>query len=199
MEGLRYVMGHPVLRPTVLITVLMNIVLFPYMHMVPVVARDVLHVGPLLMGTLSGAPGVGSLVGAIGIASATNIRRHSILYLGGSAVTFVALMLFAVSKWYSASLLALLLLGLGASGFATMQTTIIILVSREDMRGKALGVVSLAIGASPFGSLLVGFVAAQAGVSFALGLNAGIGLSGMALFILLAPALRRPITAHQRE
>ena len=189
--GLRYVIGHRTLRATVLVTLLMNLLMFPYFHMVPVIARDVLHVGPALMGMLQSGSGLGSLAGALLIASAFNIRHHGRLYLGGSIVTTVALLLFSASRWYTASLAALVVLGLGTAGFGTMQASLVMLVSREEMRGKALGVVSLAIGAAPLGALAMGAVASAVSPSFALGMSATVGLASLALVWLLMPSLRQ--------
>ena len=84
MIGIRYVRRHPILLATVLITVVMNMLLFPYFAIAQVVARDVLHVGAGLMGLLLAGDGLGSLVGAFVIASAINIRYHGRLFMSGS-------------------------------------------------------------------------------------------------------------------
>ena len=190
--GLRYVAGHRVLRSMLVITVLMNLLMFPYMQMVPVMARDVLGVGPGLMGILQAGSGVGSLVGAVFIASALNIRYHGRLYLAGSGFSFAALLVFSVSRWYSVSLPTLVAMGIGVAAFATMQTSMTMLMVNDEMRGKALGVVSLAIGAGPFGALLLGAVANLTGISSALEMNAAAGLVCVGLVGLLMPVLRQP-------
>ena len=189
--GLRYVADHRVLRSMLVITVLMNLLMFPYMQMVPVMARDVLRVGPDLMGILQAGSGVGSLFGAVFIASVLNIKYHGRIYLVGSGFSFAALLLFSVSTWYSVSLPTLVAMGLGMAAFATMQTSMTMLVSTEEMRGKALGAVSLAIGAGPFGALLLGAVANLTSIGVALELNAVVGLVCVSLVALLMPALRQ--------
>jgi MFS family permease len=190
-QGLQYVGSHPALRATLMVTVLMNLFLFPYMHIVPVIARDVLHVGAGLMGLLQATAGLGSLVGALVIASAVNIRYHGRLYVGGSLVAMLALMLFSFSPWYLLSVPALLLLGVGAAGFTTMQSTLVMLLSNKEMRGTALGTVSLAIGAMPLGSMIVGAVATAQSPSLALALNASAGILGLVLIGVFMPTLRR--------
>ncbi len=194
VEGVRYVWGHAALRATITVTVLMNLLMFPYQHMVPVISRDVLNMGPGPMGVLMAGAGLGAMIGAVLVASATNIQHHGRLYIGGSTISFAALLLFASSQWYSLSLPALILLGLGTAGFSTMQASIVMFVARRDVRGKALGVVSMAIGTSPIGALIEGAVADWQGPGFALGLNAAVGLVCMALVATLLPALRRPMT-----
>jgi MFS family permease len=93
----------------------------------------------------------------------------------------------------------LLVLGLGTGAFGTMQSTIVILVAREEMRGRALGVVAVAIGVSPFGSLLVGGVAAAVSPSFAVGLNGGLALGFLLLIGMLMPSILRRIDIERPQ
>lgn len=191
--GLRYVAGQPVLRAMVLITIAMNLLMFPYANIVPVVARDGLGVGPGLMGVLLAAPGLGSVIGAVIVASTVTIARPGRIFVAGSLLTFIALALFALSDWYMISLAILVCMGIGAAGFATMQSSMTMLVADEDMRGKALGVVSLAIGSGPFGALLIGATASLLGPGYALAVNAVVGAIWVVLVGLLLPSLTRPI------
>ena len=197
-RGLRYVGKDPILRAVVAVTVLMNVALFPYQHMVPVMARDVLNVGPGLMGVLLAVDGLGAMIGAVAIASAPNIRYHGRLYVGGTVLALSALLLFAMSSGYLVSLAVLFVLGIGAGVFSSIQGAMVVLVAPEQQRGRALGVISLAIGTGPFGALLVGVVANVKGPAFALGLNAAAGLAIAAVVALLMPAIRRPILADAR-
>ena len=187
-EGLRYVRESNVILATVLVTVLMNLLLFSYVQMLPVIARDVLGLGPGLMGTLAASEGFGALIGAVVIAS-TNIRYHGRVYLGGSMVGLIAVIAFSVSRSYFLSLPVLIVLGLGTSGFGTMQAIIIILMAREDMRGRALGVMSIAIGAGPLGALMIGGIASATSAPFAVGLQGALGIISLLLVALLMPSL----------
>jgi MFS family permease len=182
-----------------MITVLMNLLLFPYQQMVPVIARDILDVGPGLMGVLMSAEGIGALFGAVAIASSGNLKFQGRVYMAGSMLAMTALLLFSFSHWYALSLPLLMVMGLGAAGFGTMQATIVMLVAREEMRGRALGVTSLAIGTMPLGALMIGGVASAVSPTFAIGLNASLGLVLIALVGLLAPSLRQRIVPHEGQ
>ena len=70
-----------------------------------------------------------------------------------------------------------------------MQSTLIMLSAREEMRGRALGVLSLAIGSGPFGSLLIGAIASTVHPVFAVRMHALLGLICLALITLLLPAI----------
>ena len=65
VAGLREARDQPVIRAVLIITIIMNGLMFPYQQMLPVFARDVLRVGPELLGLLVAADGVGALIGAI--------------------------------------------------------------------------------------------------------------------------------------
>ena len=142
-----------------------------------------------MMGILQGAEGFGALLGAAAIASAVSLNYHGRIFSGGSLLTLLALLLFSISRWYIVSLPTLLILGLGMAGFGTMQSTIVMLVAKEEIRGRALGIVSLAIGAGPFGSLFLGAMASAVSPIFALRLNALLGLILLALVSLLLPSI----------
>ncbi len=192
-DGIRYVAGHRTLRAMVLITVLANLLLFPYMHMVPVMARDVLGVGPVLMGLLQSAPGLGSFAGAIGIASLPAVSHHGRIMLGGTLTAFAFLLLFSQSTVYALSLPTLLVMGIGVSGFGSMQASMTMLLAPREMRGKALGVVSLAIGSGPFGVLIVSSVANEYGPAMAIGAIAVAGIILVGLGGASMPAIRARI------
>ena len=133
------------------------------------------------------------------VASAVNIRYHGRLYMGGVMLSLLALLLFSFSRWYSLSLPTLLVYGLGAGVFTTMQPTVVMLLSTEEMRGKALGIISLAIGTGLLGHPFVGTVADAAGISFAIGLNATIGLTCLVLIGLFMPSLRQRILPEEQS
>ena len=188
-QGFGYVWGHSTLRAVVLITVFMNLLLFPYQQLIPVVAEEVLMVGATLMGLLLAVEGFGALIGSTLIASASNMTHHGRVYFGGSMLGLLMLLLFSFSEWYGASLALMLALGLGTAGFGTMQATIILLVARDDMRGRGLGIITLAIGAGPIGALLIGAVAERMGAPIALTINAVLGIATVGLTGLLLSSL----------
>ena len=189
-QGFRYVRGQNVILATVLVTALMNLLMFPYQQMAPVIARDTLNVGPGLMGVLLAAEGVGSMVGAFTIASFSGFRYLGRVYVGGTMLSMVCLLAFSFSRHYGLSLAVLVVLGLGGAAFGTMQATIVILTARTEMRGRALGIISLAIGMMPLGSLMLGGIATATSPTFAIGLFSVVGLVLVGTVFALMPVLR---------
>ena len=189
-EGFKYAFSNQTIVAVIVITVFMNLLLFPYMQMVTVVSKNILHVGPLLMGILMASDGLGALVGSTLIASRNKMLYHGRFFLYGSILSLIALTVFSMSTWYLLSLPLLLILGIGTSGFGTMQSAIVLLVSRPEIRGRALGVVTLAIGAGPIGSLVVGAVSEWIGPADALLFNSILGLILVCLSGLFFPSIR---------
>ena len=189
MEGFAYVKTDPIIMTVIWITLIINLLLFSYTTMVPILARDVLHVDPALMGALQAGEGLGALVGSMLIASRVTMNYHGRIYVGGSLLSLLGLLMFSMSRWYIVSFLAMLFLGLGTAGFATMQSAIVMLVAKRDMRGRALGVLSLAIGAGPLGMLIVGAVAESVSPVFALRVNALLGIVLLSLITLCMPSI----------
>ena len=192
-EGFKYAFSNQTIVAVIVITVFMNLLLLPYMQMVTVVSKNILHVGPLLMGILMASDGLGALVGSTLIASRNKMLYHGRFFLYGSILSLIALTVFSMSTWYLLSLPLLLILGIGTSGCGTMQSAIVLLVSRPEIRGRALGVVTLAIGAGPIGSLVVGAVSEWIGPADALLFNSILGLILVCLSGVFFPSIRGQI------
>lgn len=106
-------------------------------------------------------------------------------------VAMAFLFAFALIDWYPGAVLALMMAGMGIAGFATMQSTLVMVAAGPEMRGRALGMMSMAIGALPFGLIGVGLIAQEIGASGAVMISAGTGLAGIALWMLRHPEVHR--------
>ena len=191
VTGLKYVAGRHTLLATVAIAFVINVTVTPYVNMTPVMARDVLMVPPELMGLLLSGHGMGALVGALLVASAVTIRYHGRVYIAGSMLLLLAVLVFSVSRSYALSLAVVVIAGLGNAGFNTMQMSLTMLLPRDGMRGAALGAMSLGIGGGPIGMLITGFVANALGAPTALSINAVVGIGALSMIALLVPSMRR--------
>ena len=191
ITGLKYVAGRHTLLATVAIAFVINLTVTPYVNMTPVMARDVLMVSPELMGILLSGHGMGALVGSLLVASAVAIRYHGRVYIAGSMLLLAAVLVFSISRSYALSLAVVAIAGLGNAGFNTMQMSLTMLLPRDEMRGAALGAMSLGIGGGPVGMLITGVVANSAGAPTALSINAVVGIAALSLIAILVPSMRR--------
>lgn len=181
--GLHYALQNRVVLGVLATTVIMNALAFSYVQLLPVVARDHLQVGPALIGLLASADGLGTLIAAIGLAALGSIRQQGRVFLLGSMLELISLIAFALSPWYGLSFVLLMIVGMGNAGFSTMQSTIILLSAAPGMRGRAVGILGLCIGATPLGLLELGAIASLVSAPVAIGLNA------MAALFLLWPIM----------
>jgi hypothetical protein len=184
-EGLREVQVRPPILRVLAITVVMNALVFPYQQMLPVFARDVLAVGPGLLGLLVAAEGAGALAGSLAIAARRHLAAHARLFAGASLAAAGGLFAFALSPAYPLSLALQVAIGAAESGFGTMQSAIVLLAAPEQARGRAMGILSMCIGTQPLGSLWAGFLTARVGAPAATATDAAL-----ALLLMLPVGLR---------
>ena len=89
----------------------------------------------------------------------------------------------------------LVLSGIGQAGFSTMQSSIMMLASPPDMRGRMMGLLSVCIGLGhPVGGLIVGTMAGAFTVPLAISVNAAAGLGLLLPAMAVTPLLWRPLT-----
>jgi MFS family permease len=177
--GLREARGNRAILGVLVVTVLMNTLVFPYQQMLPVFARDVLRVGPVPLGLLVAAQGLGALVSSIVIGFRAGQVRQGRLFVGSSLTGALLLLAFAASPWYLLSLGLQFAIGITDSGFGTMQSAIVLLAAPERTHGRVMGILSACIGSQPLGSVWIGFVASNLGAPLATGLNAALAAALM--------------------
>ncbi len=172
----------------VLVTAAFNFFGWPFIQMVPVIARDIIHVGEVQYGFLLSSLGFGALVGAAIIASVQPTKKGNV-YTMGSGLLMVAATAYAWSPWYPLALGWMFVAGVGLAGFATMQPVIPMEAVEPDQRGRAMGAIVLGIGLQAPGMLLMGvigeFVGPREGVTYV----ALVGLVSILLLRRIFPAL----------
>ena len=192
--GLRFVVSSRLILAVILITIVANALYFPYMGMLPVFARDVLGVGPALLGIMAAMDGMGALIGSVFLASRRNIRSPGRIFVFGTILSMSIVLLFTFSRVYGLSLVILLAAGLTFSGYHSMQTALVLLSASPEIRGRALGIQMMAIGIGPVGQLITGATAETWGAPRAVAINCTVALVLMAIITALFPAIRRKQT-----
>ena len=188
--GLHAAWTRRTVRIVLLATIAINTLFFTYQPMLPVFARDVLGVGPMALGALLAADGCGALVGALAIASRGGHLSHRALFAAAIVTGPALLVALSSIHWLPASLALMLLMGIAESGFAAMQSTLVLLAAPEDSRGGVMGILSACIGTQPLGTLFIGVLTASIGVSLAFTVNALLAL--LAILPLAVLLVRRP-------
>lgn len=146
-EGLAYVWNNKIVFGSISLD-LFAVILGGATALLPVFAKDVLHIGPGGFGVLRAAPAVGATVVAIYLAS-NPIRRNAgrIMFLG-VALFGAATVVFGLSKLLWLSVGALVLLG-GADMLSVyVRQTLVQIVTPDAMRGRVAAVSGVFISAS---------------------------------------------------
>jgi MFS family permease len=189
-EGLNKLRESQPIVGVLLISVFMNVLVFPYQQLLPLFARDELHVDAVGLGALSAAAGAGSVVGATAIATTRRVSHSGLLFCLGSCLMSACLVGFALSGSFGPALMLVGIGGLGQAAFASLQTTIVLSTATDQLRGRAMGALTLAIGSTPIGSLEMGATAVALGAPIAVALNAGACAVLVAAVALRLPRLR---------
>ncbi len=191
--GLASVRRDGAVWAVLVITVVMNCLLFPYMQLLSVFAEQVLAVGPLGLGWMGAANGIGASLGLLLLPPLRRAHWQGWAFAGGSCLACLMLFLFAHSTWFGASLMLLLLVGLGTSAFGTMQSTIVLSRTSPEMRGRAMGLLAFAIGTAPLGALETGLLVERFGAPAAVAFNAMLGAALVAWVGWRSSLLRFPV------
>jgi len=162
--GFSYVFGFPPLSAVILLLALISLIGMPYIVLMPIFAKTILHGGPNTLGFLMAATGVGALVGAISLASRKNVRGLG-KTLGLAAGIFgLGLVLFSFSRSIPLSILLMAITGFGMITEMAGSNTVLQTIADEDKRGRVMSFYTVAFrGMVPFGSLLAGTVASGIG------------------------------------
>ncbi|HWX49361.1 MAG TPA: MFS transporter [Roseomonas sp.] len=174
--GIALVLEDRRLTSIMIITLIYNIFAWPTTSMIPVVGPDRLLLGPQGVGILASMDGVGAFFGALIIAWYARPDRYGRLYVSGVASYCAMMVLFALSPHFLPAGAALVLAGLGGSGFSIMQTTLVFLATPPEMRSRVLGLLSVCIGVGPVGFVHLGLLADAIGAHYAVALSAIEGL-----------------------
>jgi MFS family permease len=116
--------------------------------LLPVYARDILHVGPEGFGILRAGPAIGATLVAVVLASYPIRRWAGLIMFGGVFLFGLATVVFALSKVFWVSVVALAVLGGADMVSVYVRSTLIQIVTPDHMRGRVSSASYLFIGAS---------------------------------------------------
>ncbi len=193
-EGISYSLVNRTVLGVLLISIVMNAMVLRIQEFIPVIASDHLLVGPVLIGLLTSSEGIGNLIGASIISIKGNIRHHGRLFVAGSLVMAFMVLAVALSPYFALSFVLLLLAGVAHAGFSTMQSTMLLLASPAEIRGRIVGVNSLTNGAAQMvGPLEIGAIGNAVSITFAIGLNAALAMVMIVPLAIVTPMLKRTV------
>lgn len=176
LEGFRYVWHRADLRAALIMLFLISTFGFNFAIFISTMAVRVFHAGAGRYGLLSSAMAVGTMGGAL-LAAGREKPTFQLLCMGtalfGVGCFFAAIM---PSYWLFAA--ALVVCGVAALTFANTSNSLMQLSTEPTMRGRVMAIrLAIALGGTPIGAPIVGWVADMWGPRWSLGVAAASGVA----------------------
>ena len=168
-EGFGYIFGNRWPRAIVTIIATFAVFGFSFMTMMPVFARDVLHLDARGYGALVSAIGVGAAAAALFMAGLGGRTRRARLVLGSSVLFGLVLIAAALAPGFWTAVMLFTVAGciMALNGIAS--NTMLQVQAPDRLRGRVMGFYAFVVlGLAPLGSLQAGWVAEHFGVRTAL-------------------------------
>lgn len=184
-EGLRYVWARPDLKAILLMLFLIGTFGMNFPIFISTMAVSVFHADARAYGLLSSTLAIGTIAGALLAAGRERPQFKSLLT--GAAVFGAGCTLAALAPNYWLFAVALVIIGVGAMTFSNTTNSLMQLSTDPVMRGRVIALrVGVALGGTPIGAPIVGWVADHLGPRWALGVGAlsGVLAVGVALYTL---------------
>ena len=188
-EGLRYVWGRPDLRAILIMLFLIGTFGFNFPIFISTMAVSVFHSDARGFGLLSSIMAVGTLSGSLFAAS---LRKPSLRTLAiGAAVFGLGCTLAGLAPGYWSFAASLALSGAAVLTFTNGTNSMMQLSTEPAMRGRVMALrVAIALGGTPIGAPIIGFVANHFGARWGLGIAAASGF--IAALVAAYVLARRP-------
>jgi predicted MFS family arabinose efflux permease len=157
----------------------------PLFTMLPVVAKRIFDLGPRGLSMLQADYGVGSVVGALLVASSSYAAKKGRLALMLQLAFACTLVAFGLSRNIGVSLVVAFVAGTCIVGVISLYSSLVQLITSDAMRGRVMSIYMLAFrGGMPIGNLLAGWVAQRWSITTALSVNGAV-LAVVALIFIL--------------
>lgn len=189
--GIKYLWTQPIILGAISLD-LFAVLLGGATALLPIYARDILHVGPGGLGLLRSAPALGAAVMGLGLVRIPLRRSAGMVMFACVAIFGVATIVFGLSRNFGLSLGALVVLGASDMISVYVRHTLTQLATPDAMRGRVSALNSLFIGTSnELGEFESGVTAAWFGTVASVVIG-GIGTIGVVgLWMWIFPSLRQ--------
>jgi MFS family permease len=173
-EGVNFILGQPIILSSMILDFFATF--FSSANtLMPIVARDVLHVGAVEYGWLSAAQSVGAVIAALAISQLSFIRRQGPVFLASVVVFGAATIAFGATTRFIAAMLALMMVGAADSVSTIIRNTIRQLQTPDYIRGRMTSVNQIFfMGGPQLGEVEAGVAAQLFGAPFAI-ISGGVG------------------------
>ncbi len=184
-QGFRFIRTQGAMETLIAIAFCMTALAIPMITFLPVFAKNVFHSDEMTYTMFLVASGLGSITGALGVAALGNIPNKGRIALSMLVALGAGITGFALSKSVVASCILLFLSGAVLMCAFAMISSLVQLITSNDMRGRVMSVYNVAFrGGMPFGSVLTGYLVPLWTAPTVLSIN-GIVLLSLGMYFLL--------------
>ena len=176
VEGFRYVWKRPDLKAALLMLFLIGTFGLNFPIFISTMSVKVFHADAGQFGLLTSFMAVGSVTGAL--LAARRSKPRIALLLAGATCFGGGCALAAVMPNYFLFGMALMIVGISTQTFTTSTNSLVQLSTDPAMRGRVIAILlAIALGGTPIGAPIVGWIADQYGPRWAMGVGALAGFS----------------------
>jgi MFS family permease len=191
-QAVAFLRSNPRVSTIVLLVAMFSVFGFPFLVLMPVVARDVVHTSARGYGLLMAAVGVGAMLGALGLALAGRGMKQGRALLQSGAAFSALLVAFAAVRSFGLALLLLALAGCAMIVTTALANTMLQTLVPDALRGRVMAFYAFVfVGMAPLGAFQAGFVAEHQGAPMAIAVGGVVCLVAVGLATWQAPELRR--------
>jgi len=147
LAGVRFIRAKPVVLGAISLD-LFAVLLGGATALLPIYARDILHVGPQGLGLLRGAPAIGALLMSLALARWTIRTRAGAILFSCVALFGLTTIVFGLSTSFWLSMAMLFVNGAVDMVSVVVRQTLVQLDTPDEMRGRVSAVNAIFIGAS---------------------------------------------------
>jgi MFS family permease len=191
-QAVAFLRSDPRVSTIVILVAALSVFGFPFLVLMPVVARDILHTTARGYGLLMAAVGVGAMLGALALALAGRRVKQGAALLESGAAFAALLIAFAVARSFGLARLLLALAGCAMIVTTALANTMLQTLVPDALRGRVMAFYAFVfVGMAPLGAFQAGLVAEHRGAPTSIALGGVACLIAMVVAGWATPELRR--------
>lgn len=188
--GMKYIRVCPSMVPLLGLVFLRGLLTMPYRTLMPKYAEDVMGLDATGLGILVAAPGAGSLISSLVMASLGDFSGKGKLLLRSGVVLGLALVLFANTQSFLLVLLLLALVGATSNTCMVTNRTLLQENCEDAYLGRVMSAYMMMFGLTQLGSIPFGAFADRFGVPWVLGALGGLFVLAIGAVWVKLPRIR---------
>lgn len=186
-DGLAYVRREREVRLLLLTSFVIVMVAFPYIAFLPRVATELFDVGPAGFGAMSAVAAVGAVSMSLVVARRSSPAEAWRIQLLAGFGFGIGMFLIAGSPTYPVVLLAIFVVGAAASGFQSMNNSLVLGLSAFEYHGRVQSLMMLSFSGFGMAALPLGALADRIGLRPTFVIMGSVAVAAMFAYVAIRP------------